>query len=419
MQSFDSDRTGLMANESANPENAQKDLRQRIRQTVNGLSSGQRAEFKNVIMEAQGWTSGVTLLEFVLFLAALAWTAAFIAFVSLNHYNTRWDYNTDFLGTDSCGIVDDDDHDVCQEVDLRRVHGVDIHWHYLAMFITLSATYVWSLIFVTFLKRSSQIVDDDAIAAEQMGDKDVNGWWRILDPRGIIGRITWPARYLAMQYTNSLPLMYYMRHIVFDSIIVSIGFAMLGVRDLWKTGFIFALVIMWNVFSLFAQVDNRASWIISKLELISGRKIQRSIPVWFMPLCQTIFGATIWSVLLVYYVKFPHKSRNWYLHMYMLTVLINIGLRTLFNAVRWACNDMRIMAKMNPRAGWIMYFFQSIAYLAYWITRPLCMYPFAVQIVLSLYDIWYYFVPWLMLVGLDGHSNIAQMRFPSAVIFAF
>ena len=299
----------------------------------------------------------VAVSRLLVALAFLAMGFIFLAFSICNILNTRVDINTDFVGRD-CAL---DDDDVCQERDLRRVHGKDINWFYSAVCLAIGFAYfltlavIWSFHFGA--THSDMRVEDidkrgnsywfETLVTKALGSRSgIDGardyplisWWRSFE---------YSIELVEMERLNGFTINHNVVHLAFDSFFWPILLSSLGVRDTYKLVFFGLLTFGSNLFLWYGQVSNRVPWNFGRDRNITVEmvKVRKNGMDWRGVIMYTIFTSFVWCMFMVYAFKFPHKARTWYMITNMIIVLCYMPLHVLYQLAYYDQHDSRIGAR--------------------------------------------------------------------------
>jgi hypothetical protein len=375
--------------------------------------------------EYSDWAAVVLAsLQTVVTVAVIVWFAFSIYVAATNMYNTRIDYNTNYYDRASCNAHGDH---VCQEVQLKRQHAVNLRWVTLSVFTCLLIADVFMVLFIGLMQKLGFARDHDG----KLRAKVFGGYNDVITycGSGVFGSLVQPFIRLGVYSAGQFNLWYTMRHMIWDPVVIVMTFALFAVRYDTKLYLIGVLAFLWNGLQFAAQLQNYRPAAVNMFY----RYVQKRNPTdarlkavlrwfqarWMLPIAQCVLGLFIFSILVVYFAKYPYDSREWYHYFAAIIVLINIGLRSVFNLVRWACYEGRFETTRRYYNTVLGNYMQMSAAICKSLGMVFCVSPFFLQIVFILYDVLYFFVPWAIEHGLDGHSNIARIVFPKVVTYVY
>lgn len=373
-------------------------------------------------------------LQVLVTIALMVWLVFAIYIAAAGMYNTRIDYNTNYYDRESC---DAHGNHVCQGVDFDRMHAVNLRWVTLAVFTALLIVDVFMVLFIGMLQYLGVLRTNDTMLRDVLFPKGFDSYCNM---PGLWGAIAAPFAQLGIYSASQMSIWYNVRHVVWDPFVITVTFAMLGVRYDTKLYYIAFLAFLWNALQFAAQLQNfRAPALVafynyiqwkvldydyaSKASLEYRRLLRWNQARWLIPFAQLILGCFLFSILTVYFAKYPYDSREWYHYFATIIVLINIGLRTLFNFFRWVSHEGRFVmlapAEYTRNQSWLLGPMNMMSTIVKSIGAALAFSPLVLQGVFILYDLLYFFVPWAIEHGLDGHSNIARIVFPVRVVLGY
>jgi hypothetical protein len=263
---------------------------------------------RNANVHRGGFYAGVVRVLALIVFICLA--IAFIFIASFNAWNTRLDYNTDFVGRD-CISGGSSHKGVCQETSLLRVHAVDMNWWaasgYTSTSIALLTLMVmlWSINFGR-IHWDADWGDEDFFGEQLEESTKVN-------ERGLFSKLYLASEFVANESLNGVMLHFTFAQIFFGPFLGVIMFAMCGLRDFHTLGFVFVAYFMLGLVLLAAQVEARKRTHRGSMPNIQV-KVNGGVNVglWTLPVLFTLLNLFVWGLLLVYAFKFPHASRDWY-----------------------------------------------------------------------------------------------------------
>lgn len=374
------------------------------------------------------WGGWMAFSEFIVTIATIAWLVAMIVFLATNKYNVRFDYNTNYFDRDSCSAHGDH---VCQEVTFGPMHAVNVSWVTLSTLIAILISEI-TVVMTAKVLHNSNLCNDMDMAFNDILALDDSSRTGV----GLLSFLVSPFRFLGRASYNQLTTWYNVRHVILDAALVLLVFTSFGVRYDTKLLFLMGLAVLWNFLIVGAQQENyRTKPFLTALNylqanigqfpsLLNGKVgaydlLRWAEARWLLPVMQAVIGGFLFSLITVYFAKFPYHSRHWYHYFAAIVLLINIGLRSLFNLFRYTCYDARLRdmptIKMSAFGQCLSTFVRGVAGLG----SLLCFSPTIIQIVLTLYDVLGLFTFWVILHGCEGHSNIARIVWPTALSIVY
>lgn len=267
------------------------------------------------------YTAAVRVLGLLTFLG-LAIT--FIALGATNSWNTRLDYNTDFVGRDC--IAKSSHKGVCQETSLLRVHAVDMNW-WLAAGYTGTFLGLITMMVTLYLVKLGGIYWDVDFMEQEMVRKTISDTVSAEDT-SVWRRIYIAGDFLTSESLNGVMLQFSFAQMLFGPFLGVLLFGFCGVRDFHTLGFVFVSYFLLAVILLAAQAQIRRRQHLGEDADIQV-KVHGGVNMvsWTLPMLFTIVNLFVWSLLLVYAFKYPHDSRDW-------SFKLVITLHSIFYAVQ-------------------------------------------------------------------------------------
>lgn len=249
-----------------------------------------------------GWWAALVRVLLTFTVVALAITFIFLS--SFNVWNSRIDYNTDFYGRDC--LADDDDSGACIETTLRPQHAVDGNWWIAGGYLASSFGLFTLGLMIYLISYSGLHWDADP--------DDTDGFIASFNKGrpGLYNAFMESAGMITNEELNGLTVWHCILHGTYTPFLGVLMFARCGVRDFWTLGVIFVLYVFCAVCLLSAQLIIRHRRRRGRrTNFVTAAAGEFGVKSWFMIIIYTAVYLFLWSIYIVYAFKYPHASRDW------------------------------------------------------------------------------------------------------------